>query len=184
MPRALPIVWAQAIDCNCCVSQPMELILLLKSCLKVRPRESFSRCDAHSKNLRFWGAEENDGGGISMNLVKVVSCTCWGWEFSRQFRRRKEASQFTSTIFSGRYGAWHLQRRAKLQEAKEMFFRRIFCHQNAKVSTGPPEHLQVDKVVQENIAPSHFVQLRRGHFRKLILCFRKCAVKHCNVDYW
>lgn len=132
VPRALPIVWAQAIDCNCCVSQPMELILLLKSCLKARPRESFSRCDAHSKNLRFWGAEENDGGGISMNLVKVVSCRCWGGNV-RSFGVVKVV------IFNdkmGRYGAWHLQRRAKLQE--------------------------VDKVVQENIAPSHFVQLRRG----------------------
>lgn len=111
----------------------------------------------------FWGAEERDGGGISMNLVKVVSCRCWGWEFSQSLTGVEKRLPMYLPIFSGRYGAWHLQRRAKLQEAKEMFFRRIFCHQNAKVSTGPPEHLQVDKVVQENIAPSHFVQLRRGH---------------------
>ena len=44
-----------------------------------------------------------------------------------------------------RYGAWHLQRRAKLQE--------------------------VDKVVQENIAPSHFVQLRRGQKAAAVVAF-------------
>ena len=60
--------------------------------------------------------------------------------FPKFNRRRKKASNVHLPIFSGRYGAWHLQRRAKLQEAKDnVFSARIFCHQNAKVSTGPPE---------------------------------------------